>query len=245
MPSFYFPEVENGKSEFIVSGEEFHHIIQVLRKREGDNVLITSGMGTIAEAIITGVTRRELTISITSRTSFNRTKPHIALGFALLKNKHDHLVIEKCTELGCRTFYPIMTERTIRKGNENLANKFMKVAKAAIKQCDNAWLPEIENCNELSETIAQMRNDGYLPVAAMESDASKHLINLLNENPKQAIGIIIGPEGGFSDAECKLFENEQVPMITLGNHVLRAETAAISAISIIAGINCNRDSSYY
>ncbi|MCF7919328.1 MAG: 16S rRNA (uracil(1498)-N(3))-methyltransferase [Candidatus Cloacimonetes bacterium] len=245
MPSFYYPEIEKGHSVYTVKGEEYHHIIQVLRKRTGDQVLITTGRGILAEAEIQEVTKKELLISVTKITEFKQTHPYMALGFALLKNRHDHLIIEKCTELGCQAFYPVETERTIRKGNDNLSDKLLKVAIAAIKQCDNAWLPEIGECHDLETTLQKMRSDGFLPVVALETGESEHLFTVRESAGDQPLGLIIGPEGGFSEAERKLFELEKVQTITLGNHILRAETAAIAAISLLAGVNHYHNRDYY
>jgi 16S rRNA (uracil1498-N3)-methyltransferase len=169
----------------------------------------------------------------------------MALGVALLRNKHDNLVIEKCTELGCKVFYLMETERTIKKASDNMIEKYGKVAIAAIKQCDNAWLPEIKDTCNLLSTIQQMRADGFMPVVALESGAHEHLFTIRDNFKDQSLGMIIGPEGGFSAKERDLIHQEKVPAITLGNHILRAETAAVAAISLLAGINYYWNSKYY
>ncbi len=245
MPCCYLPEIDSKENTFVIQGEEFHHLSQVVRKREGEEILVTSGTGILAKCLILEIERKLMIIEIKSKEYYKRSTPQMALGFALLKNKHDNMIIEKVTELGCSSFYPLETERTVRHISDNLISKLHKVAISAIKQCDNAWLPEINECYNLREIPSRMKEDGYLPVVALETENTVNLQELKRIYPDRSMGIIIGPEGGFTKTEIEFFKEEQIATFSLGNHTLRAETAAITAISQLAGINLYSDKNYY
>lgn len=245
MPCYYLPELVAENSLINLQGEEYHHLVQVMRKRRGDSIKVTNGKGILAECRIQQIDKKQVTLEVIGRESIERSKPQMALAFSLLKNKHDSLIIEKATELGCSVFYPIETERSVRRKSTNLETKFEKTAIAAIKQCDNAWLPEIKNCQILEAALDQIRKDGFLPVAALENYRGTYLSEIKQENSSEPICIVIGPEGGFSEEEIDLFRREEVLPVSLGNHVLRAETAAITAISQLLLLNLQSMENYY
>lgn len=246
MPCYYLPVISDSlDSEYYIEGEEFHHISQVLRKRAGDSILVTNGKGILAECQIVNIEKRRLLIEITNQQAYERSKPQMALAFALLKNKHDSMIIEKATELGCSLFYPLETERTVRKNSPNQQNKFQKITIAAMKQCDNAWLPRVKECVDLRAIPELMRKDGYVPVVALETERKRSLFEIKSQFLQEPLGIIIGPEGGFSQQEKDFFIKEKVISFSLGNHILRAETAAIAAISQLSGLNYNLNREYY
>ncbi|MCF7911060.1 MAG: 16S rRNA (uracil(1498)-N(3))-methyltransferase [Candidatus Cloacimonetes bacterium] len=245
MPCYYLPQIETEQKQYFITGEEFHHLSQVMRKRQGDNILVSSGSGILANCKITSIEPKRVLIEIVEKQILPRSQPQMALGFALLKNKHDSLIIEKATELGCAVFYPLETQRTVRRNSANQQQKFHKTGIAAMKQCDNAWLPEIKECHILSEIPAVMRQDGFIPVVALETERQRTLPEILAEFPEKPLGIIIGPEGGFSAEEIDFFVREEVMSFSLGNHILRAETAAISSLAQLAGLNFNLNRDYY
>jgi len=246
VPCYYLPDISDLQNrQFIIEGEEYHHICQVLRKREDDHILVTSGSGILADCRIVKIEKKLLLIEITNRNTIERSDPQIALAFALLKNKHDSMIIEKATELGCSMFYPMETERTVRRNSFNQQNKFQKITIAAMKQCDNAWLPGIKECSDISKIPELMRKDGFFPVVALETEKKRSLSEIISQYPNESLGIIIGPEGGFSPQEVEILANTDVISFSLGNHILRAETAAIAAISQLSGFNYNLNREYY
>ncbi|MDP8221243.1 MAG: RsmE family RNA methyltransferase [Candidatus Stygibacter frigidus] len=246
MPCYYLPDITNLQNrQYIIEGEEYHHICQVLRKRDGDHILVTSGTGIIADCRIVKIEKRYLLIEIENHTTYERSEPQMALAFALLKNKHDSMIIEKTTELGCSIFYPMETERTIRRNSSNQQNKFHKIAIAAMKQCDNAWLPEIKECRDIRKIPDLLRKDSFIPVVALETENKRSFSEIKSQFPNESLGIIIGPEGGFSQQEIEFLKKSDVISFSLGNHILRAETAAITAISQLSGFNYNLNREYY
>lgn len=245
MPCYYLPKLTVHDVEYQITGEEHHHISNVLRKSAGDKIKITNGCGILFEADIIDSNRKYTEIRLTNYKKIDQTQPYIALAFALLKNKHDNLIVEKCTELGCREFFPMITDFTIRKAGSNVVDKFNKTAVAAIKQCDNAWLPKVHQCLPIKQTVENIRHAGYEPVVALETEENIHVFHKSDFSDNQGIALIIGPEGGFSEQEKKFFINENIFCFTLGNHILRAETAAIAGVSLLAGLFRSKNPRYY
>ena len=243
MPCFYAPSMKISDDIIIISGTEHHHICHVFRRKEGDEIILSNGKGLLAEGIVYKANKKELTVIINRITIMKQSKPRIAIAFPLLKNKHDNMIIEKLTELGVKDFFPITTERTVRKPSANTVEKFQKVTIAAMKQCDNAFLPQIHEVRSISELLEKMED--YVPVTALEIGKHQTLNEIVANSDKKSICIIIGPEGGFDKEEIEYLQNKQVANFTLGNHILRAETAAIAAVSQLIGYYLQNNPEYY
>ncbi len=243
MPCFYTPEMKITDDIVLISGNEHHHICHVFRRKEGDKIILSNGKGLLAEGIINSVEKKEVTVSINKRTVLQISQPQVAIAFPLLKNKHDNMIIEKLTELGVKDFFPITTERTVRKPSMNAVKKFQKVAIAAMKQCDNAFLPKIHEVQSLFELIEKMED--FIPVAALEIGKHKTINEIVTNLEIRSICIIIGPEGGFDEKEIEYLQKENVATFTLGNHILRAETAAIASVAQLAGYYLQNNPEYY
>lgn len=244
MPSFYTPELEAKTKTLVIRDEEFHHISRVFRKRVGEEIVLTSGSGVIAQAIISQMNKKELMVDITESHLEQAASPSIAVAFPLLKNKHDAMIVEKLTELGVKNFFPVVSERCVRQPNQNTREKFEKIAIAAIKQCDNAYLPTVYECSDLEELVPLLKDQGYLPCVALEFGEHKLLDKIAAESAKP-LCLIIGPEGGFTQEEADYFLKNEVALFSLGNHILRAETAAIAATAQLLAYYLNQNPEYY
>lgn len=242
MPCFYAPNLNKDSVKLTISGDENHHIIHVFRKSQNDEILLTNGSGLIAKAIIKTISRRNLTVLIQSIQEVTTSNPKIAVAFSLLKNKHDAVIIEKLTELGVKEFFPIITQRSVRKTSSNTVEKFKKIAISAIKQCDNAFLPKIHQVLSLKTFLDSRKY--YQLVVALETGKHKTITKLLPKIDKP-VCVVIGPEGGFDKSEIEMFKQKEIPAFTLGNHILRAETSAIAAASQVLGYFLSKDPEYY
>jgi len=243
MPCFFAPQMSLEDNTVQLGGTEYHHIVHVFRRKEGDEILLTNGKGLLADCKIENINKHELKIEILKIHEFQRTTPNMAIAFPLLKNKHDNMIIEKLTELGVKDFFPITTKRTVRKPSANTIEKFEKIAIAAMKQCDNAFLPKIHAVQDLSQLLH--KNTSYHLSAAVEVGDHGSLYDILDNYKNLSVCIIIGPEGGYDDDEIDLLKKMNIPTFTLGNHILRAETAAIASISQIVGKFLQNDPQFY
>ncbi|HHE37048.1 MAG TPA: 16S rRNA (uracil(1498)-N(3))-methyltransferase [Candidatus Cloacimonetes bacterium] len=242
MPCFYTPNLKKENKKITIIGDEFHHLKNVFRKNIGEKILLTNGNGLLANAEIKNISKKEISVFILKIKEEKISEPKIAVAFALLKNKHDNLIVEKLTELGVKDFFPIFTERTVRKLSKNTVEKFEKAAISAIKQCDNAFLPKIHKTQTLEILINSDLE--FQPILALE--LGKHqTISQIAEDIQKPLCIIIGPEGGFSNNEIEIFRQKEIPSFSLGNHILRAETAAIASVSQLLEYYLKENSEYY
>ncbi|MBW6514001.1 MAG: 16S rRNA (uracil(1498)-N(3))-methyltransferase [Candidatus Syntrophosphaera sp.] len=227
MPSIYLPgsELLRVGDTATLEGDEFHHLARVAHRRLQDPLLLNSGRGTLSEAQLLEVAKHSARLEITAVSSFPQPQPSFAIAFALLRNRHDELIVEKCTELGAAAFFPLVTEHSVRQASDNTLQRFHKTALAAVKQCDNPWLPEVLQPQGPQQALDAIRDRGYTPILCSERRPDiwlHHLSPVKTGNPC----FLIGAEGGWSEAEFALFEG--LEEITLGDLVTRAETAAIS-----------------
>lgn len=245
MPGFYLPELTQAERYIQINGPEYHHLVHVRRLQKGDRITITSGTGLLANALIKGIHKNAAELEILKIEEIQPSYPRIAVGFSLLKSKNDQVIIEKLTELGIKEFFPLITSRSVRKTSPNTVKKFNLTAIAAIKQCDNAYLPVIHEPTALAEALKIIEDRGFIPVVAVEAGDRSSLNSILKHLDKQEPCLIIGPEGGFSPEEIRLLKAKQIISVTLGNHILRAETAAITAAAQAINYYLEQDPGYY
>jgi len=231
MPSFYIPELTTNHKTIKIAGSEHHHITKVFRFNVGKEIFLNSGNGVYAKAIISDIQKKDLTCEVIDFIPREKYSPSIAVAFSLLRNKNDYLVVEKLTELGVAEFFPFESEYSVRKASNNTIDKFNTTAIEAIKQCDNGYLPTINEAKSLLAQLAEIEGKGYDIFVASEKEDSKTLKSYIPSVLDKSICILIGPEGGFSAKEFEVFYEREYKQFNLGINILRAETAAISAVS--------------
>lgn len=231
MPSYYIPDLTPASTKVLFSSEEAHHALRVARHRSGDIVTITSGNGVLARAELV-TNGREVWGHVQS--SWQRERSHWAVAFALLQNKNDFWLVEKLTELGVSELFPFTCARSVRLPNANTVPKFTATALAAIKQCDNGWLPRLHPVTALEKTLANAKEAGFALLVASERERTTRLAQL--HRPGLAACMIIGPEGGFDDREFALFTSLQVNTFKIADLVMRAETAAVASAAQWVGM---------
>jgi len=231
MPSIYTPQLDCLTTNITLEGEEYHHLCHVKRIGIGQIIKLNNGLGIIAEAKIASINKRCIEIEITSQTTFSQPHRPYAISFALLKNKHDELLVEKCTELGVTAFFPIVTEHSVRTSSVNTIARFEKIALAAIKQCDNPFLPVFSAANSLEKVLHTIMDKGFSPILCSELKPESSIANV--ETNLQPC-FLIGPEGGWSPNEFELFARLNIPSISICKLITRAETAAIAVAAQFA-----------
>ncbi len=230
MPSFYTPELTLETEAIVVTGSEYNHIINVFRKRPGDEVKLNSGNGVIAKAKLIEIRKGEVKLEVLESNESVKSEPEIAVAFSLLRNKNDHVLVEKLTELGVKHLFPFVSENSVRKPSKNTINKFIETSISAVKQCDNPFLPNIYEVDSLNSTIKRAKKVGFIPMIASELEGEPNISGVV-KNFKEPVCIIIGPEGGFSPSEFQYFKENNTITYSLCNRVLRAETAAITSVA--------------
>ena len=233
MQLFYNPIIDEQTTTFAFDKEESKHIIKVLRKKDGDILQVTNGLGCLFECEITLASDNKCTVQINSFEKKETPKFHLHLAVAPTKmNDRFEWFLEKATEIGIQEITPIICDRSERK----VINKerFDKIILSALKQANELYLPKLNEAVTFKEFISQ-QNKGMQLIAHCEETDKKTLKSVLK--PNEDITLLIGPEGDFSVKEIGLaLENNYTP-VSLGNTRLRTETAAIVACHSVVFFN--------
>jgi 16S rRNA (uracil1498-N3)-methyltransferase len=229
---FYADRVEAGKA--YLSQDETHHAMNVLRKNSGEEIFITDGAGMYYKGTLLQSRGKEAAIEISD--SLLASSPHFHLHLAVAPTKSfDRMewCIEKLTEIGASSFTPLYCERSERtKWNERRAKK---IAVSAMKQSLRAFLPACNSPQKIDHFIDSPVSAGSVKYIALQDPQS--VIAAKHYSPGSDVLIMIGPEGDFSKKEVEAaFARGFIPL-SLGQHRLRTETAAVVAAAIIHGLN--------
>ncbi len=227
------PEDVMGNS-FVLRGEESKHLARVLRKHAGERIFATDGNDHMYEAFVTDIGKKDTHCRIGAvHSKYNEPSLNVALAVSLLKNpsRFDFLV-EKATELGVRHFIPMRCERTVSQREKR--DRLEKIAIAALKQCGRSWLPRISSVTHVREVFAASGGYGLRIIPHEKADPDQTIEHVLGQHPQQnSILIVVGPEGGFAEDEVKAAKDGGFIAVTLGARRLRAETAALAALSLV------------
>ncbi len=239
MQKFIVPEIKSIPSTADITGQDAKHIFKVLRKKKGDLVLITDGKGRDYSAVIINTSPGTIEININEKCeSTTESFIDITLCSGMLKDKKMDFIIKHITQLGVQKWMPFFCERSIPSPNfkkiEMRRKRWEHIAKESLKQCNRSRIPEI-SAPVTFETILEQSGNHDLKIAFWEK--SGHKIKSLQTNPSpENIIILIGPEGGFSTGEITMAEKKGFLCHGLGPRILRAETASISACTLIQHI---------
>ncbi|MBL0738321.1 16S rRNA (uracil(1498)-N(3))-methyltransferase [Flavobacterium sp. GN10] len=233
MQLFFNPNIDSTTESFSFDKEESRHIIKVLRKKDADILHVTNGFGLLFETQITLASDNKCTVEVLNITNAEKPKFHLHLAVAPTKmNDRFEWFLEKATEIGIQEITPIFCDRSERKVINR--DRFEKIILSAMKQCNETFLPKLNEAISFKEFIKQKQN-GLQLIAHCEETDKKSLKEVLK--PNEDVTILIGPEGDFSEKEIALaLENNYKP-VTLGNTRLRTETAAVVACHSIVFFN--------
>ncbi len=229
--------------QITLSPEESHHLIIVNRARVGAPVVAFDGRGTEWQTQLSSDRKNAAVLTVTSRRSIPPVPYAITLAQALPKGAAMDAIVRKATEIGVARVVPLESERTqvhlAGERSDRKAGKWHLAALEAAKQCGNPFVPEVLPPQDAAAFLRH--SDGYdLKLIASLHPGATSLKPVL-ENFRQTHGStpknvlwLIGPEGDFSPAEMTLALEVGFKPITLGPLVLRSETAAVYALSILS-----------
>lgn len=234
MQLFYNPEISENAENFFFDKEESKHIIKVLRKKEGDNLFVTNGLGFLFKTEIILASDSKCQVKIVSSEKSNPLKYKLHLAVAPTKmNDRFEWFLEKATEIGITEITPIICDHSERKIIKT--DRFDKIILSAMKQSLQYYLPKLNEPISFKDFIKQQKNEGFNLIAHCEETDKKSLKEILK--PNENVTFLIGPEGDFSEKEINLaLENNYIP-VTLGNTRLRTETAAVVACHSVVFAN--------
>jgi len=220
---FYIEEKIGDVEEITLADPELiNQLAKVFRFHTGDQVILFDGSGAEYICEIINLNKKEVSFKILSHENkiiFNKS---VSLYLSLIKKNNFELAAEKCTEIGVMEIYPIISERSEKK-DLNI-DRLNKIVKEASEQSGRVTLPKVYDIKPLELAVSQAKAEGKECVV-FDPSGEKH--NLVSQKD---IAIFVGPEGGWSDAEINLFKQNNFKILSLGQNILRAETAAIVAV---------------
>tara|TARA_R110001583_G_scaffold61840_1_gene182344 strand:+ start:1875 stop:2582 length:708 start_codon:yes stop_codon:yes gene_type:complete len=234
MQLFYNSEIKKNTQEFTFDKTESRHIVRVLRKKEGDKIFITNGLGNLFTSEVVIANDKRCLVKITNIKS--QIKPwkyylHIAIAPTKLNDRFEWF-LEKATEIGIDEITPIICEHSERKIVK--IDRMEKIIHSAAKQSLKFHFPKLNEPITFNQFINSNFN-GQLFIAHCEKTDKKTLKSELK--PIKNTTILIGPEGDFSNKEIQQsLEHKFIP-VSLGESRLRTETAGIVAVHSVAFVN--------
>ncbi|MFL6375480.1 MAG: 16S rRNA (uracil(1498)-N(3))-methyltransferase [Pyrinomonadaceae bacterium] len=232
MRRFYVPDIDASLATVSLTGEEHHHARNVLRLENGDEVSVFDGMGSEFLCRIAKVVKKEVVLSILREVTpaAPESPVEIAIGSVAIPGEKYDLIIQKSVELGIVTLTPLSSIRCELK-LKDLAKKlprWRRIALDASKQCGRARLMEITEPMDVREFVGSCAAD-HPRIYFSERDGGK----LPDIATPEKVTAVIGPKGGWDDAELDAARAAGFDIVTLGGRIMRAETAAISLTAVL------------
>lgn len=221
-----------------IEGSDVNYILNVMRLKIGDEVIVLDSKSKEYESKIVSIDKDMILVDLIAEKhpkSEPKVKATIAQGIP--KNPKMDLIVQKATELGALRIIPIKTERSIvkipREKEESRVNRWQKIAKEAAEQSGRLIIPFVDQIVDIKDLFIQ-KNDFDLCIMLWEMEKERTIKSVLKEHQDiKHLLVLIGPEGGFSHDEAALAKKEGFLSTTLGNRIVRTETAAISVLSMV------------
>ena len=224
------------ENQAFIEGEEFLHLKTVLRLKEGDDIIVLDGSSIEYVCKLTSI-RKEYAIAevLSKQECKGLPKKNIVLFQAFTKREKLELIVQKAVELGISKLILFSSDFTIAKDSSTKKERLDKIVRSACKQCECSIPMEIETC-----TFADMlKNASKLDIVLYANERKGEVFDFSQLANFDNIGIIVGPEGGFSEKEQQKIIGVKVESISLGNRILRSETASIVLAGLVSILSQN------
>lgn len=239
MLKFFIDKKQKQDNIINILDQDAIHIKKVLRLKKGDTINVSDNEKNTYECEIQELSDDLIKCLILSKKEEdNENNINISLFQGIAKFDKMDYIIQKATELGVNTFYPVLMKRTVvkldDKAKEKKTTRWQQIAMEASKQCKRTCIPKVENIIFYKDICNLVSNYDIILLAYENDEHSlKKILQSVNRDISN-IAIIIGPEGGFEQEEVDMLEKyENVKSVSLGKRILRTETASIVLISDI------------
>jgi len=237
----YHPGAYAPAEEILLSPASSHHLVVVLRRTIGEIITLFNGKNQEYQAVVIGDNKNRVKVRITSCQAVNRESPRIIhLAQAISKGERMDFVVQKAVELGVASIYPVISQHCVIRQDEMRFIKKQKqwqaIAISACEQSGRNTVPIIHPICSLPEFLKE-----YVDT---EPNALKWILDTQGQHswrdyrfPAGEIVLLVGPEGGFTGDEVALAKTIQFQSLALGPRILRTETAAIAALSVLQAVS--------
>jgi len=237
---FYVPPEAIRGGRAVIEGDQAHHLVSVLRKKPGDEIVLFDGQGTECTARIERIAHNFVVARIAAKEVHMRTgRPAVGLYVAAPKGKKFDLIVEQATELGADSITPLVTARTVVRLDEasipTKLERWRRITVAAAKQCRRSTLPQVNPPVDFLSAARDLPESAFSILAWSHGEAAPILDALSQLTPShKEIRVLIGPEGGFTSEETEAARKAAMRFVSLGENVLRTETAAIASLAAVS-----------
>jgi len=233
LPRLYVPDELSANVEITLPREQAHYLTTVIRKSQGDAVRVFNANGGEWRAEITTVAKRAATLIVQTQLREPTPAPDVTLLFAPVRKHRTAFIIEKGTELGVRRFQPVLTART-QFPRLNVEKARLQAIEAA-EQTERLDVPEVSAVAPLLDVLSSWDDT---PILFADEAGDAENAKTVCARLTAPLAILIGPEGGFTQFEREeLRAMPNIHPVTLGPRILRADTAAISLLSVWQSVN--------
>ena len=232
MHRFFTNEIQSNTA--VVRGEDVKHISRVLRLRAGDCVQLCDGNGRECDAVVLSIEADAVTFETNEwRPAKSEPQTKVTLFQCLPKAGKMETIIQKCVELGAEAFTPVQSERCVvvlKPPYRDRIARWQRVAEEAAKQSRRGVIPKVHD----PIALEKLAFDGFDTVlVAYENEQTVSLKTALSGTSPRRVAIVIGPEGGFSEAEIAVLCEKGARSVSLGPRILRTETAGMAMLAQI------------
>jgi 16S rRNA (uracil1498-N3)-methyltransferase len=221
-------------SVFVLGGPEAKHAVSVRRMNVGEAIAVSDGAGLKVRGKVTKVLKDTLEVLVESVDAINPPSTKLVLVQALAKGDRDELAIQACTELGVFEVIPWQADRSISiwkaEKKQRGQTRWQTIVTEAAKQSLRAFVPRVREVLDSAELIQVLR--GFDQVLILDPEAASSITER-NTPIAGSVAIVVGPEGGISEAELAAFAEAGFSSVHLGSGVLRTSTAGMAAISFL------------
>jgi len=237
MHRFFIPKQNFVNDEIIFPADIAHQITHVLRLSLGDQVIVLDNEGMQYKSKLINSDKQLLSGKIISK-ELAGGEPNVRLGLfiSLTQREKFEWILQKGTEIGVSDFVPFVSKRSLVNQNkfENKSDRWKAIIREAAEQCGRARTPQLRHPDKFNDALEYAHSEFKNILVAWETTnpSEKLSIGELNENDKK-IALFIGPEGGFSYEEMQSATDSGAKLFSLGNRILRMETAAIVAATLV------------
>ena len=237
MHKFFVEDNQINSGKVVINNDDYNHIVNVLRMKKGDIVLITNkDSKETFNCEIEEIKINEVICKILNKEDKNvELNVNIDLFQGLPKADKMEYIIQKCVELGVHKIVPVNMKYCVAriKDEEKKNIRWNKISEVAAKQCKRNIIPKIDKSINMNTLCNEIKNYD-LTIVAYENEDDFTLKTVLGENTNiKNIAVIIGPEGGISSEEIEKLKENGAKIVSLGNRILRTETAPIAVLSMM------------
>jgi len=235
-PLFLVDDLPAGAS-CTLDGPEGHHAATVQRLRVGEGLVLADGRGGTATAEVTAVGRGSVAVRITTRAYAEPADPRLVVVQGIAKGDRGELAVQAMTEVGVDEVVPWAASRSVAqwRGDRGVRarDKWVSTVREAAKQARRPWLPRVAGDPDCSTAQVAARLAAATAAFVLHEEAGQRLTAAALSRSGEIV-LVVGPEGGISDAERDAFVAAGASPVRLGGEVLRTSTAGVAALSVLA-----------